>query len=171
MAKNRIPKSAAAQSARNAEDAPAAMAALAPDEKVNKSRLIQDILADAPDRGPKDIADELTAMGVPTTPKYVSTIKTNMKTAAGLPKRKIRLKKAGSRSTASSNVASGTSPPQTAALPASTTDSAAAAATREAGAPTELTFEHLKMAKEMARQLGGVDQARAVLQALMQLTE
>lgn len=171
MAKHRTAKTSAKTSAPKTAEPPAADAASASGEEVNKSRLIQDILAVSPDRGPKDIADELTSMGVPTTPKYVSTIKTNMKTKAGLPKRKIRSKKIGSRGPSASKVVPRKPRPQTTPTTTPTTTPAAAAAAPEAMPKTELNFQHLKLAKEMAKQLGGVDQARTVLQALMQLTE
>ena len=117
---------------------------------VNKSRLIQDILAVSPDRSPKDIAEELTAMGIPTTPNYVSTIKTNLKNKAGAPKRKTKAKKAAPKAPQA---------PQAAKQTAVTAPS------------VKINFEELKMAKDMARQLGGVEKAREVLSALMQLSE
>ncbi len=171
MAKTTAPHVPATKPAQDTVNAPAETAASTPGEEVNKSRLIQDILAVSPDRGPKDIADELTSMGVPTTPKYVSTIKTNMKTRAGLPKRKIRSKKIGSRAPTAPKVVPRKTPQETAASTAQATSPSTLVKTTHAVSETELNFEHLKMAKELARQLGGVQEAKEVLNALMQLTE
>ena len=48
---------------------------------VNKTVEIHKALAATPDKGPKEISDELTAKGIDVKPGYVSTIKTNMKKA------------------------------------------------------------------------------------------
>ncbi|TVS09365.1 MAG: hypothetical protein EA424_27390 [Planctomycetaceae bacterium] len=170
MAKKTAPHVPATKPAQATANAPEENAASA-GEEVNKSRLIQDILAVSPDRGPKDIADELTSMGVPTTPKYVSTIKTNMKTKAGLPKRKIRSKKIGSRSPTAPKVVPRKTSQETAAPTAQAASPSTLAKTPHAVSQTALSFEHLKMAKELARQLGGVQEAKQVLNALTQLTE
>lgn len=171
MAKKTAPHGPATKSAQATVIATAETAAAAPGEEASKSRLIQDILTLSPDRGPKDIADELTSMGVPTTPKYVSTIKTNMKTKAGLPKRKIRSKKIGSRAPIAPKVVPRKTPQDTAAPTAQATSPSTSAKTPHAVSEPELNFEHLKRAKEMARQLGGVQEAKEVLNALMQLTQ
>jgi hypothetical protein len=114
--------------------------------QVSKSSLIKEILALSPDRSPKDIAEELTSQGIPTTSNYVSTIKTNLKNQVVAPK-KIKRKKAVAKA-----------PP--AAKPAV-----------KATADAAISFDQLRMAKEMARQLGGVEQAKEVLGALIQLSE
>jgi hypothetical protein len=128
----------------------------APGTEVNKSRMIKDILAVTPDRSPKDIADELTARGIPTTSNYVSTIKTNLKAKGDAPKKKAKAKKA----VAKADAPKADAPKPQAAKPAP-----------KAAAGGKITFEQLRMAKEMARQLGGAEKAKEVLSALLQLSE
>lgn len=119
--------------------------------EVNKSQMIKDILAVTPDRAPKDIADELTGMGIPVKPNYVSTIKTNMKAKGGAAKGKAKAKKTASKAA-----------PKAARAPKPAPKSAES---------LNITFDQLRLAKDMARQLGGAEKAREVLGALLQLSE
>jgi hypothetical protein len=128
--------------------------------EVSKSSLIKDILAVTPDRSPKEIAEELTAQGIPTTANYVSTIKTGLKNVAPSPRGKGRAKKSAKK----------------AAAKATRGTKAAAKAPRGAkpapkAASVNITFDQLRMAKEMARQLGGTEKAKEVLNALVLLSE
>ena len=129
----------------------------APGTEVNKSRMIKDILAATPDRSPKDIADELTAQGIPTKPNYVSTIKTNLKAKGDAPAIKAKPKKAAAK--------------KTDAPKADAKEPQAAKPAPKAAAGGKITFDQLRMAKEMARQMGGAEKAKEVLSALLQLSE
>ncbi|MCL4205676.1 MAG: hypothetical protein KJ000_24605 [Pirellulaceae bacterium] len=119
--------------------------------EVNKSQMIKDILAVTPDRAPKDIADELTAKGIPVKPNYVSTIKTNMKAQGGAAKGKAKAKKTASKAAPKAARSAKPAPKSAESL--------------------NITFDQLRMAKDMARQLGGAEKAREVLGALLQLSE
>ena len=107
---------------------------------MNKTQEIKKALAAAPDKTPREIAEALTAEGVVVSPGYVSTIKTNMKAKATAPKKRGPAKKATRKKRAS-----------------------------KAAPATDVTFDQLRMAKEMAQQLGGVENAKKALSALSQL--
>jgi hypothetical protein len=139
---------------------------------INKTVEIHKALAATPDKGPKEISEELTAKGIDVTPGHVSTIKTNMKkaevaaggeplaetatpklksvkTKRGLKKRVGAKKKTGRKKKAAA--------PQAAPAPAA--------------ALAGISYDDLQQAKDLARQLGGLDKAREALAALANLQE
>jgi hypothetical protein len=114
----------------------------APKVSVNKTQEIKKALAATPRKSPKEISDALTAKGVAVTPGYVSTIKTNLKAKAPkkVSKKKVAAKKKPTKKR-----------------------------TPKATPATNITFEQLRMAKEMAQQLGGIEKAKETLAALSEL--
>ena len=130
----------------------------APKASVNKTQEIKKALAAAPDKKPKEISEALTAKGVDVSPAYVSTIKTNLKAKTGAPKKKVAPKqKAGKTSlTAKKKVAK---------------KKATKKRAPKAAPVTDITYEQLKKAKEMAQQLGGTEKAKEALAALAQLMD
>jgi len=115
----------------------------APKTDVNKTQEIKKALAASPDKGPKEISDALKAKGLDIKPGYVSTIKTNLKAKA---------KKAPKKKAVAKKKATGKKP------------------AAKVSAATDITFEQLCKAKELAQELGGVDKAKEALSALAQLT-
>jgi hypothetical protein len=115
--------------------------ATAADKPKSKAQCIRDALAAAPKAMPKDIADKLTAEGIPVTANEVSQAKYQIKLA----KKKRRQK------TASKAADAGPS----AAAPAGDLVSVAA----------------LQKAKKLVQELGGVKEARKALLALAQLLD
>jgi len=61
----------------------------------NKSAAIREALQANPDKGPKEIAEIVQAMGFKVNAQYVSIIKSNLKKSAGGPGRKVRVKRGG----------------------------------------------------------------------------
>ena len=114
----------------------------APKSGVNKTQEIKKALAATPGKSPKEISEALMAKGIEISPAYVSTIKTNLKAKMGAPKKKVAAKKKATKKRA----------PKVA--PA-----------------TDISFEQLKKAKEMAQQLGGAEKAKEALAALAQLMD
>ena len=119
----------------------------APKSDVNKTQEIKKALAATPDKKPKEISEALTAKGVDVSPAYVSTIKTNLKAKTGAPKKKAVKKKVAAKTKATKKRAPKVTP------------------------ATDIRFEQLKKAKEMAQQLGGVEKAKETLAALAQLVD
>jgi len=115
-----------------------------PKAAVNKTQEIKKALAVRPAKTPKEIADALTAKGVDVTPGYVSTIKTNLKAKAAAPKKKAAAKKKARRKNKR--------------------------APKKATPVTKITYDQLRMAKDLAQQLGGIEKAKATLAALSELT-
>ena len=64
--------------------------------KTNKTQAIKDYLADHPKAGPKEIAEALNKRGFAIKPKYVSTIKTNMKAKSKATKKAAPRRRAAS---------------------------------------------------------------------------
>jgi hypothetical protein len=115
----------------------------APGGDVNKTQEIAKALKSTPEKGPTEIATDLTAKGVDVSPAYVSGVKLKMKDEGGTPKKKARKgrkKKAARRGR----------PPK-------------------AASSANVTYDELQKAKAMSRQLGGVEQAKAALAALAEL--
>jgi hypothetical protein len=135
----------------------------APKSKLNKTQVIEKALAASPDKGPTQISKELTAKGIEVSSAYVSTIKTNLKAKTAT-------------STAAAPAAPAPAAP-IAATPKTTTKKKVAkkkAVKKQAPkvAPaTDISFEQLKKAKEMAQQLGGAEKAKEALAALAQLMD
>ena len=133
----------------------------APKAKLNKTQVIERALAASPGKGPKEISEALTAKGVDVSPAYVSTIKTNLKAKTAAP------------------VAAAPTPAAPiAAAPIVATPKKKVAKKKPAkkqapkAAPTsDISFEQLKKAKEMAQQLGGAEKAKEALAALAQLMD
>jgi hypothetical protein len=110
---------------------------------VNKTQEIKKALTATPEKGPTEIAADLTAKGVDVGPAYVSGVKLKMKDEGGAPKkkgRKGRKKKVARRG-----------------RPPKVTPSA------------DITYDQLQKAKAMSRQLGGVEKAKRALAALAEL--
>ena len=116
----------------------------APKSKLNKTQEIKKALAATPGKSPTAISEALTAKGVEVSPAYVSTIKTKLKAKKAAPK---------------------------AAAPKKVTKKKASRKKRspKAAATSDITFEQLRMAKEMAQQLGSAEKAKEALAALSQL--
>ena len=121
---------------------------VAPKSDVNKSQEIKKALAATPNKPPKQISDELTAEGIDVSPGYVSTIKTNMKAAAGAPKKATK-KKVTAKKTVAKKKAAKKAPKATPA--------------------TSISYDQLLLAKQMAQQLGGIEKAKETLAALSAL--
>jgi len=132
----------------------------APKADVNKSQEIKKILAATPDKGPKEISEELTAKGVDVSPAYVSTIKTNLKAATEAPakiaKKKVTPKRKAvkAKRTAKKKIAK---------------KKAAKEEAPKAAPASSITYEQLRMAKDLAQQLGGIEKAKETLTALSEL--
>ena len=129
----------------------------APKAKLNKTQVIEKALAASPDKKPKEISEALTAKGVDVSPAYVSTIKTNLKAKAAAPTPAVPIavtpkKKATKKRKVAKKKAAKKRVPKVA--PA-----------------TDISFEQLKKAKEMAQQLGGAEKAKEALAALAQLLD
>lgn len=140
-----------------------------------KTQSVRDALKSLPSHSPKEIADKLTAQGIPVTAAFVSSIKFHMKHGdqgaakaksaggrVGRPKKTavaVPDAKASGASKASKAKKSGAASKSTAA--ATSVDSAAAAA--------GVTVEGLVAAKALADQLGGVAAAVRAIAALGQL--
>lgn len=107
----------------------------------NKSAAIREYVAANPEAKPKEIVDAMKSQGMDVSPAFVSTIKS--KSATGGNKKKAR---GGGRPKA----------PR----------AAASASTARAGGGGELSVNQLVKAKKLADELGGVANARAVLEAL-----
>ncbi|MCH5375687.1 MAG: hypothetical protein JJ992_17080 [Planctomycetes bacterium] len=116
------------------------------ESNVNKTAEIKKALAATPEKPPKEIADNLIAKGVDVTPGYVSTIKTNLKKASETRKKtgkkRVTKKKVGRKKRGTASAkASG------------------------------ITYEQLQLAKQLAKNFGGVEEAKAALNALSQLRD
>ncbi len=118
-----------------------------PRSGVNKTQEIKKALAATPNKTPREIAEALTAGGVVVSPGYVSTIKTNMKAKATGPKKVAKKRGPAKKKATRKKRASKAAP------------------------ATDVTFDQLRMAKEMAQQLGGVENAKEALIALSQLVD
>jgi hypothetical protein len=137
----------------------------APKSSINKSQEIEKALAASPGKGPKEISEALIAKGVDVSPAYVSTIKTNLKAKAAT-------------STAVAPTAAAPAPAAPIAAKKKTTTKKKVAKKKavKTQAPkvapaTDISFEQLKKAKEMAQQLGGAEKAKEALAALAQLMD
>lgn len=108
----------------------------------NKSAAIREYVAANPEAKPKEIVDAMKSQGMDVSPAFVSTIKSKSATG-GNKKKKAR---GGGRPKA----------PR----------AAASASTARAGGGGELSVNQLVKAKKLADELGGVANARAVLEAL-----
>jgi ribosomal protein L12E/L44/L45/RPP1/RPP2 len=122
-------------------------AARAPTEpKKSKTAVIIAALQAHPDKMPKELAELLQAEGWNINAQRISTIKSKLKDQN---KRKARRK------------------PKTKAAPAEAPAAVAPAAKAEDG----ISFDSLKKAKQMAEQLGGIQQAKAAIAALAELMD
>ncbi|QDT56697.1 hypothetical protein Pan44_47540 [Caulifigura coniformis] len=63
----------------------------------NKSAAIREALQANPDKGPKEIAEIVQALGFKVTPAYVSIVKYNLSKSPGGTGRKVRVKRSGDR--------------------------------------------------------------------------
>lgn len=63
----------------------------------NKSAAIREALQASPDASPKEIAEKVREQGFKVTPAYVSIGKYNLSKSSGTQRRKVRVKKAGGR--------------------------------------------------------------------------
>ena len=126
-----------------AEAAPAAPAELTG----TKTGAIKAALNAHPNLMPKDIAEMLQAQGWDVRAQLVSVVKSNLKTAKG--------KKKATKSAAKA--------------PAAKAPAAAPAKSREVAKDSAISLDSLKKAKELAAELGGIDEAKAALAALSEL--
>lgn len=111
----------------------------------NKTKLIKEAMAANPEATPKEIADSLSKHGI--TAQYVSTVKFNMNKKAegrpvGKPGRRPATATIGSSSGSSIGTSSGS-----------------------------IEYSDLVKAKGLADQMGGVQKAKAVLDALNELSQ
>ena len=118
---------------------------------MNKSQEIKKALAAAPGKGPKEISEALIAKGVDVSPAYVSTIKTNMKAKTGSPKKAAKSKVASKKKMTVKNKVLRQKPAPKATL------------------TSKITYDQLRMAKDLAQQLGGIEKAKETLAALSEL--
>ena len=138
----------------------------APKAKLNKTQVIEKALAASPGKGPKEISEALTAKGVDVSPAYVSTIKTNLKAKMATPITAAPI------TAASIPAAPIAAPPKKKATKKRIAKKKAAKKRAPKVAPaTDISFEQLKKAKEMAQQLGGAEKAKEALAALAQLVD
>jgi hypothetical protein len=120
----------------------------------NKSAAIRDYLGANKNAKPREIVTAMKEQGIDVTPQFVSTIKTKFVSGGGKsPKRRGRPRK---------TAAAKKSVKRTTVKKSSTGASAGKVST---GA-----YDDLVVAKKLADQLGGVDQARAALAALEKIT-
>jgi len=112
---------------------------VAPKSGVNKAEEIRKALAAAPEKTTREISEMLTAKGIAVSPAHVSTVKSNLKAKAK--KKKVAAKKKVARKKH----------------------------TPQATPSEEITFEQLRMVKELAQQLGGTQKAQEALAALADL--
>lgn len=112
----------------------------------NKSEAIRDYVTANPNAKPREIVDALKAMGLAVSPAFVSTIKSKM--GAGTGKRGRR------RATSKSVTVRGRRP----------------AAPTAAKAVSSSLLDDLITAKQLADKLGGIDKAKAALEALAKIT-
>lgn len=117
----------------------------------NKSAAIRDYLTANKNAKPRDIVKAMAEQGIEVTPQFVSTIKTKFIAGGG--------KAPGRRGRPRKTAVAGAAP-------------AAAPVSKPAAKPARSTgaYEDLIIAKKMADQLGGVEQARAALAALEKIT-
>jgi hypothetical protein len=110
---------------------------------INKTKLIKDAMAANPEATPKEIADSLSKHGI--SAQYVSTVKFNMnKKSDGRP-----VGKPGRR-------------PATASI---------GSAGKSTSSSSGIEYSDLVKAKSLADQMGGVQKAKAVLDALNELSQ
>jgi hypothetical protein len=107
-----------------------------------KTGAIKAALNAHPNLMPKDIAEMLQAQGWDVRAQLVSVVKSNLKTAKG--------KKKATKSAAK-------------------TPAAAPAKAPSAAKDSAISLDSLKKAKELAAELGGIDEAKAALAALSEL--
>ena len=129
-------------------------AASAPLARGAKTQAVRDALRAMPSHSPKEIADKLTAQGIPVSAGFVSGIKFHMKHDAKAEKAKPGRAAVGR-------------PKKAQAVAASTTAAGASGATDVAGAG--VTVDGLLAAKALIDQLGGLAAAVRAISALAQL--
>jgi len=115
---------------------------MAKKSKVNKSQAVRDYAAEHPDAKPAEISAALAEMGIQVSPQAVSTIKYQAAKKTGAPKRRGRPRKAAK---------------------------GAAAPARSNGRSGDLS--DLLAAKALADQVGGVEQAKKLLDTLAKLRD
>ena len=139
----RSPKTAA-PAATQAPDATAATTPAKP--TISKTAAIAAALQAHPDKMPKELAEIMKAEGWDINAQRISVVKSKLKDRS---KQKARRK------------------PKTKAAPAEAPAAVAPAAKAEDG----ISFDSLKKAKQMAEQLGGIQQAKAAIAALAELVD
>ena len=139
----RSPKTAATA----ATQAPDATAATTPAKPtISKTAAIAAALQAHPDKMPKELAEIMKAEGWDINAQRISVVKSKLKDRS---KQKARRK------------------PTTKAAPAEAAAATATVAKTEDG----ISFDSLKKAKQMAEQLGGIQQAKAAIAALAELVD
>jgi hypothetical protein len=138
---------------------------------VNKKQAVERVLAATPDKPPKQISEELAAKGIDVTPAYVSNIKFHLKSEADggtseAPKAETPTPKLKSLKAKRTTKKKGARRKKVARK-----QPVAKPAAPQAAAAGNVTYEQLQQAKELARQLGGLEQAREALSALSNLQE
>ena len=116
---------------------------MAKKSKVNKSQAVRDYAAEHPDAKPAEIAAALAEMGIQVSPQAVSTIKYQAAKKGDAPKRRGRPRKAA-KATATTTA-------------------------RSNGRSGDLSG--LLAAKALADQVGGVEQAKKLLDTLAKLRD
>ncbi len=112
---------------------------MAKKSKINKSQAVRDYIAEYPDAKPAEISAAMAERGIEVSPQAVSTIKYQASKKQGAPKRRGRPRK---------------------------TDKATTSA-RSNGRSNEL--QHLIAVKELADKVGGIEEAKKLLDALAKL--
>jgi hypothetical protein len=127
----------------------------------NKSAAIRDYVQANPDAKPKEIVDQLKAQGVVVTPAFVSTIKSKL-LSGDAPATSGRKKASTKRGAKGAKRKAATRRGAKAAAPARAAGGSSAVNT--------VSIDSVVLAKKLAEQLGGVDNARAALSALEKIT-
>ncbi len=144
----RSPKTAA-PAATQAADATAATTPAKP--TISKTAAIAAALQAHPDKMPKELAEIMKAEGWDINAQRISVVKSKLKERS---KQKARRK------------------PKTKAAPAEAPAAVAPVAVAPAAKAEEgISFDSLKKAKQMAEQLGGIQQAKAAIAALAELVD
>lgn len=118
----------------------------------NKSQAIRDYYAANPEAKPKQVVEALAAQGIDVSPAFVSTIKSTSKGDKPATRR-------GPRASKSTRGA-------VAALPAPR-----AAASSNKRSDQTISIDNLLKAKDLVKELGGIDNAINTLSALKQLAD
>lgn len=136
---------------------------------VNKAAVIKAAMEANPTKTPTQISAMLVAQGLDVTPSYVSRVKTGLKYRH---ERIVAAKKASSGKTPAAKDSHAKAVSTKTSL---ARDSEAKSAPAQASSPTlsrdGVSVSLLVKAKRMVDELGGIERAKSVLQALAQLTD